>query len=61
MKNGVLVPPINPKAMAESTSKLLLEQKLATTLGEEARRNVKDSYTWTENVRQLQAIYEEFL
>ena len=61
MKNGVLVPPINPKAMAEETSKLLSEQKLATTLGEEARRNVEDRYTWTENVRQLQAIYEEFL
>jgi glycosyltransferase involved in cell wall biosynthesis len=61
MKNGVLVPPINPKAMAEATSKLLSEQKLATTLGEEARRNVEDRYTWTENVRQLQAIYEEFL
>jgi glycosyltransferase involved in cell wall biosynthesis len=61
MKNGVLVPPLNPKAMAESTSKLLSEQKLATTLGEEARRNVEDRYTWTENVHQLQAIYEKLL
>jgi len=60
-KNGILVPPINPKAMAEATSKLLSNEKLATTLGKEARRNVEDNYTWEENVRRLQAIYKEFV
>ncbi len=61
MKNGVLVPPIDPEAMAEATSKLLSETKLGKTMGEEARRNVEANYTWKENVRQLQAIYEEFM
>jgi D-inositol-3-phosphate glycosyltransferase len=60
-KNGILVPPINPTAMAEATSKLLSNEKLATTLGKEARKNVEDNYTWEENVRRLQAIYREFV
>ena len=61
MKNGVLVPPLNPEAIAEATSKLLSETKLGKTMGEIARRNVEDNYTWKENVRQLQTIYEEFM
>lgn len=60
-KNGILVPPLNAEAMAEATSKLLSKTERATTLGEEARRNVEDNYTWTENVRRLQAIYREFV
>jgi glycosyltransferase involved in cell wall biosynthesis len=61
MKNGVLVPPMNPEAMAEATSKLLSEENLGTTIGAEARRNVENKFTWTENVRQLQKIYSEFV
>jgi teichuronic acid biosynthesis glycosyltransferase TuaC len=61
MKNGVLVPPIDTEAMAEATSKLLSEEKLRTTIGEEARRNVENRFTWTENVRQLQEVYNEFI
>ena len=60
MKNGVLVPPRNPEAMAEALSKLLLEG-LGSALGAEARRIVEDRFTWEENVRQLQEIYSEFV
>jgi glycosyltransferase involved in cell wall biosynthesis len=60
MKNGVLVPPRNPEAMAEALSKLLSEG-LGQALGEEARRIVEDRFTWEENVRQLQKIYSEFV
>ncbi|MBN1785137.1 MAG: glycosyltransferase family 4 protein [Candidatus Bathyarchaeota archaeon] len=59
-KNGILVPPINPEAMAKATTKLLSETKLGKKISKEARRNIKDKYTWEENVRQLQAIYKEF-
>jgi glycosyltransferase involved in cell wall biosynthesis len=61
MKNGVLVPPRNPEAMAEALSKLLLEERLGLTIGEEARRIVEDIFTWEENLRQLQKIYSEFV
>ena len=60
MKNGVLVPPRNPEAMAEALSKLLSEG-LGPALGEEARRIVENRLTWEENLRQLQKIYSEFV
>jgi len=61
MKNGVLVPPRNPEAMAEALSKLLAEEKLGPTIGEEAKKNVEDRFTWEENLRQLKEIYNEFV
>ena len=61
MKNGVLVPPRNPEAMAETMAKLLSEERLGPTIGEEARRIVEDRFTWEENLRRLQNIYSEFL
>jgi len=61
MKNGVLVPPRNPEAMAEAMSKLLSEERLGPTIGEEARKIVENRFTWAENLRQLQKIYNEFV
>jgi glycosyltransferase involved in cell wall biosynthesis len=61
MKNGVLVPPRNPEAMTEALSKLLSEERLGSTIGEEARRIVEDRFTWEENLRQLQKIYNQFV
>jgi len=61
MKNGVLVPPRNPEAMAETMSKILSEERLGPTIGEEARRIVEDRFTWEENLRQLQEIYQKFV
>lgn len=60
MKNGVLVPPRNPEAMAETISKLLSE-RLGPAIGEEARKNVEENFSWEKNLRQLQDIYSEFL
>ncbi|UCC58955.1 MAG: glycosyltransferase family 4 protein [Candidatus Bathyarchaeum sp.] len=61
MKNGVLVPPRNPEAMAKAVSKLLSEERLGPAIGEESRRNVEDRFTWEKNLCQLQSIYSEFL
>ncbi len=61
MKNGVLVPPRNPEAIAEALSKLIAEEELGKSIGEEARKNVEDRFTWEENVRQLQETYREFV
>ena len=61
MKNGILVPPIDPEAMAKATSKLLSDENLGKAMGKEARKNIEAKYTWKENVRQLQAIYKEFV
>ncbi len=61
MKNGVLVPPRNPEAMAAALSKLLAEEKLGPTIGEEAKKNVENRFTWEENLRQLKDVYNEFV
>jgi glycosyltransferase involved in cell wall biosynthesis len=61
MKNGVLVPPRKPKALAETISKFLLNKELGLAIGEEARKTVEDRFTWEENVRQLRDVYDEFL
>jgi D-inositol-3-phosphate glycosyltransferase len=60
MKNGVLVPPRNPEAMAEALSRLLSEGR-GTALGVEARRVVEGRFTWEENVRQLEEVYSGFV
>jgi len=61
MKNGVLVPPRNPEAMAETMAKLLSEERLGATIGEEARRIVEDRFTWEKNLHQLQDIYKKVI
>ena len=61
MKNGVLVPPRNPKALAETISKFLSNKELGLAIGKEARNTVEDKFTWEENVRRLQNVYDEFL
>jgi glycosyltransferase involved in cell wall biosynthesis len=61
MKNGVLVPPRNPEAMAETTAKILSDERLGPSIGEKARRIIEDRFTWEENVSQLQDIYKKFV
>jgi glycosyltransferase involved in cell wall biosynthesis len=61
MKNGVLVPPRNPEAMALKMSELLSNEALGPAIGKEARKIVENRFTWEENLRQLQIIYNEFL
>ena len=61
MKNGVLVPPRNPKAISDALSKLLAEDKLGKIMGDEAKRNVEDRFSWEENVRQLKEVYIKFI
>lgn len=61
MKNGVLVPPRSPEAMAVIISELLSNEGLGLTIGEKARKIVVNKFTWEKNLRQLQTIYSEFL
>lgn len=61
MENGVLVPARNPEAMAEALSDFLSDRGLGRVLGEKARKTVEDGFSWDENVRRLQNVYDEFL
>jgi glycosyltransferase involved in cell wall biosynthesis len=61
MINGVLVPPRNPEAMAETISTLLSNKELGETIGNGARKIVEEKFTWEENLRLLQEVYDDFL
>jgi len=61
MKNGVLVPPRNPKALAETISMFLSNKGLGQAIGTKARKTVEDELPWEENVRRLQNVYDELL
>ena len=45
-KNGLLVPPKDPKALAEAIIKLLKNPKLAKQMGEKGYKKVKENFTW---------------
>ncbi|MCW4002196.1 MAG: glycosyltransferase, partial [Candidatus Bathyarchaeota archaeon] len=61
MVNGVLVPPRNPEAMAKTISTLLSNKELGETIGNGARKIVEEKFTWEENLRRLQEVYDDFL
>jgi len=44
--NGLLVPPHQPRALADAVIKLSNELGLADRLGEEGRRKVREHYSW---------------
>jgi len=61
MKNGVLVPPQNPQAIADALSKLLAQKEVVTEIGKKAKQYISRKLSWRENARQLQEVYQEFL
>jgi len=44
--NGLLVPPNDPQALAESLLKLLQDSTLRHTLGQAARTTIEEKFTW---------------
>jgi glycosyltransferase involved in cell wall biosynthesis len=61
MKNGVLIPPRDPEAMAHSLSDLLENKELTAVIGKEGQKKIRESFSWDENVRQLKEVYSEIL
>lgn len=55
MTNGILVPPRNPKALAEAILKLLEDRVLATKMGFEGKRKLE---TWNKVASTLVNLYE---
>jgi glycosyltransferase involved in cell wall biosynthesis len=56
MINGLLVPPRNPKALAEAILQLIRDKKLGERLGAEGKGNV---VTWNKVIDELLKLYEE--
>lgn len=56
-KNGVLVPPKNPKILANAIIKLLNNDKLRFELGDTARNDIVENYDWKSITNKFDYIY----
>jgi glycosyltransferase involved in cell wall biosynthesis len=56
MVNGLLVPPRNPKALADAILQLIRDEKLGERLGAEGKGDV---FTWNKVIDGLLKLYEE--
>ncbi|MFC1682145.1 glycosyltransferase family 4 protein, partial [Nanoarchaeota archaeon] len=60
-KNGLLVPPKNPQALADAIIKILNNPKLAKKMGEEGYKKVKENFTWDVSAKKMNEIIERVL
>ena len=57
MVNGLLVPPKDPKALAEALMTLLQNKELVTRLGAEGRKEI---ITWSEVATKMLNVYKGY-
>jgi len=57
-RTGLLVPERDPDALAAAIEMLLADGALRTRIGEAARREVCERYTWDQYAARLEAIYD---
>lgn len=57
-RNGLLVPPRSPDAIASAIDDVFDDRQKAEALGRRAKRQVYEEYTWTECARKVNEIYE---
>jgi glycosyltransferase involved in cell wall biosynthesis len=60
-KDGLLVPPKDPKALAEAITKLLKNQTLAGKIGENGYKKVKENFTWKIQVKETDRVLKGVL
>jgi starch synthase len=58
---GVLVPPSDPRALAEAVNRLLADPSLAAAMGRAGRQRVEQHFTWTSVAERTLAVYEHLL
>lgn len=58
-KNGILVPPQDPHALARAIKRLLGDEQLRRRLGDEGRSRVTQRFSWEQTARQIIDVYEE--
>jgi glycosyltransferase involved in cell wall biosynthesis len=56
-ENGLLVPPGDPSAMATALSKLMDDAGLCSQIGEQARMDAVNTYSWKNYLSQLENIF----
>lgn len=57
-KNGIIVPPRNPKKLAGAILTLLNDEQLGTIHGKHARKTIEENYTWNKVSNRILRCYE---
>ena len=60
-KEGILIPPRNPEALATAVQRLIKHKQLGTKLGTAARRRVEISFSIAAMVRETEQVYSSLL
>lgn len=60
-KNGILVPSRDSRALAGAIKRLLKDEHMRKTMGEEGRRRVVRQFDWREAARKTIEVYQEVL
>jgi glycosyltransferase involved in cell wall biosynthesis len=60
-RTGFLVPPADPRALAEALNRLLRDRALARGMGLAGRRRAEDHFSWTAIAAKTWRMYEELL
>lgn len=60
-KTGFIVPKKDPKAAAKKIEELILDKKLRERMGKRARDFVIENYSWEENIKIIENLYNKLL
>jgi glycogen synthase len=60
-ETGLLVPPADPKALADSINRVLRDRELARKMGLAGRRRVEEQFSWRSIAGKTKAMYAELL
>lgn len=57
-QTGLLVPPADPKALAEAVIRLLSDEQWRHECGQRACKHVREKYNWQRQLDQVESVYE---
>ncbi|MBI5481087.1 MAG: glycogen synthase [Deltaproteobacteria bacterium] len=60
-ETGLLVPPADPRALADALNRVLRDRQWARRLGLAGRQRVEDHFSWTSIAQRTLAMYQELL
>jgi len=60
-KEGVLIPPRNPEALARTVQRLITDKELSARLGRTARSRVEDFFPVAKMIRETEKVYSSLL
>jgi glycosyltransferase involved in cell wall biosynthesis len=60
-KEGLLLPPRNPSALASAVTKLITDRELSSSIGKAARKRVESSFSVGRMVRETEKVYSSLL